>query len=216
MSEATVVAHPPAPLVALTEDEALFRDTVRQFADETVRPHVKEMDEKGVFEHSLIDQFFQLGIMGIEIPEQYGGSGAKFFEAILAVEELSRVDASAGVVVDVQNTLVNNALLRWGNAEQKKRYLPKMATETVGAYALSEASSGSDAFALQTRAVPQGSDYVLNGRKLWITNAKEAGLFVLFASIDPSAGYKGITAFLIENTFPGFAVGKKEDKLGIR
>jgi butyryl-CoA dehydrogenase/short/branched chain acyl-CoA dehydrogenase len=174
------------------------------------------MDEKGVFNKDLIQEFFQLGIMGIEIPEQYGGGGAKFFEAILAVEELSRVDASAGVVVDVQNTLVNNALLRWGNAEQKKRYLPKMAADTVGAYALSEAGSGSDAFALQTRAELKGGDYVINGRKLWITNGKESGLFVLFATIDASAGYKGITAFLIEKDFPRFSVGKKEDKLGIR
>jgi alkylation response protein AidB-like acyl-CoA dehydrogenase len=204
------------PLTTLSEDETLFRDNIRQFADEKIRPLVKEMDEKGVFEKDLIREFFQLGLMGIEIPEQYGGSGAKFFEAILAVEELSRVDASAGVVVDVQNTLVNNALLRWGSEEQKKRYLPRMAAATVGAYALSEANSGSDAFGLQTRAVLKGSEYVLNGRKLWITNAKEAGLFVLFATLDPTAGYKGITAFLIENSFPGFSVGKKEDKLGIR
>src|ERR1700726_4005959 len=202
------------PLTTLSEDETLFRDNIRQFADEKIRPLVKEMDEKGVFEKDLIREFFQLGLMGIEIPEQYGGSGAKFFEAILAVEELSRVDASAGVVVDVQNTLVNNAVLRWGNEEQKKRYLPKMATDTVGAYALSEAGSGSDAFALQTRAALKGSEYLLNGRKLWITNAKEAGLFVLFATIDPSAGYKGITAFLVEKDFPGFTVGKKEKKKG--
>src|ERR1700726_1851430 len=172
------------------------------------------MDEKGVFEKDLIHDFFQLGLMGIEIPEQYGGGGAKFFEAILAVEELSRVDASAGVVVDVQNTLVNYALLGWGNGEQKKGYLPKMAADTVGAYALSEASSGSDAFGLQTRAVLKRGDYVLNGRKLWITNAKEAGLFVLFATLDPAAGYKGITAFLVEKTSPGFTVGKKEKKKG--
>src|SRR5215469_6879585 len=205
----------PSPLTTLTEDELLFRDNIRQFADEKIRPLVKEMDEKGVFDKDLIHDFFQLGLMGIEIPEQYGGGGGKFFEAIVAVEELSRVDASSGVVVDVQNTLVNNALLRWGNEAQKKRYLPKMASETVGAYALSEAGSGSDAFALQTRAARKGSDYVLNGRKLWITNGKEAGLFVLFASLDPSAGYKGITAFLIEKDFPGFTVGKKEDKLGI-
>jgi alkylation response protein AidB-like acyl-CoA dehydrogenase len=216
MPETILQVPAPAPLTTLTEDEILFRDNIRQFADEKIRPLVKEMDEKGVFDHDLIHDFFQLGLMGIEIPEQYGGGGAKFFEAILAVEELSRVDASSGVVVDVQNTLVNNALLRWGNEDQKKRFLPKMATETVGAYALSEAGSGSDAFALQTRAALQGSDYVLNGRKLWITNAKEAGLFVLFASIDASAGYKGITAFLIEKSFPGFTVGKKEDKLGIR
>jgi alkylation response protein AidB-like acyl-CoA dehydrogenase len=216
MPETTLQTPAPAPLTTLTEDEILFRDNIRQFADEKVRPLVKEMDEKSVFEKDLIHDFFQLGLMGIEIPEQYGGGGAKFFEAILAVEELSRVDASSGVIVDVQNTLVNNALLRWGNEEQKKRYLPKMASETVGAYALSEAGSGSDAFALQTRAQLKGSEYVLNGRKLWITNGKEAGLFVLFATLDPSAGYKGITAFLIEKDFPGFTVGKKEDKLGIR
>ena len=207
---------PPLPLTSLTDDEVLFRDNVRQFADEKVRPLAKEMDEKAVFDRGLIDQFFQLGLMGIEIPEQFGGAGGKFFEAILAVEELSRADASAGVIVDVQNTLVNNALLRWATAEQKKRYLPRMAADTAGAYALSEAGSGSDAFALQTRAELKGSDYVLNGRKLWITNAKEAGLFVLFATVDLSAGYKGITAFIIEKEFPGFTVGKKEDKLGIR
>src|ERR1700693_6196574 len=212
----TLQSPVPTPLTALTEDEILFRDNIRQFADDKIRPLVKEMDEKGIFEKSLIQEFFQLGLMGIEIPELSGGGGAKFFEAILAVEELSRVDASAGVVVDVQNTLVNNALLRWGNAEQKKRYLPKMAADTCGAYALSEASSGSDAFGLQTRAELKGSDYVLNGRKLWITNAKEAGLFVLFATLDPTAGYQGITAFLVEKDFPGFSVGKKEDKLGIR
>jgi butyryl-CoA dehydrogenase/short/branched chain acyl-CoA dehydrogenase len=216
MSDATLQATVPTPLTTLTEDEILFRDNIRQFAEDKVRPLVKEMDEKGVFEKDLIEEFFQLGLMGIEIPEQYGGGGGKFFEAILAVEELSRVDASAGVIVDVQNTLVNNALLRWGNAEQKKRYLPKMASDTVGAYALSEAGSGSDAFGLQTRAALGGSEYVLNGRKLWITNGKEAGLFVLFASIDLGAGYKGITAFLVEKNFAGFSVGKKEDKLGIR
>ena len=206
----------PPPLVALAEDELLFRDNIRQFAEDKVRPLVREMDEKGVFDHDLIRQFFQLGLMGIEIPDEYGGGAGSFFEAILAVEELSRVDASAGVVVDVQNTLVNNALLRWATAEQKKRYFPRVASETVGAYALSEAGSGSDAFALQTRAELRGNEYVLNGRKLWITNAKEAGLFVLFATVDPAAGYRGITAFLVDKDFPGFAVGKKEDKLGIR
>jgi alkylation response protein AidB-like acyl-CoA dehydrogenase len=216
MPEAILTAAHPIPLNALTDDEILFRDNIHQFADEKVRPLVKDMDEKGVFDQGLIEQFFQLGLMGIEVPEQYGGGAGTFFEAILAVEELSRVDASAGVVVDVQNTLVNNALLRWGSDEQKKRYLPKMTSSIVGAYALSEASSGSDAFALQTRAQVQGSEYVLNGRKLWITNGNEAGLFILFASIDPSAGYKGITAFIIEKNFPGFSVGKKEDKLGIR
>ena len=210
------LVHPVAPITTLSEDETLFRDTVRQFAEDKIRPHVKEMDEKGVFEQSLLDESFQLGLMGIEIPETYGGSGGTFFEAILAVEEFSRVDASAGVIVDVQNTLVNNALIRWGSDAQKKRYLPKMASDTVGAYALSEAASGSDAFALQTRAELKGGDYVLNGRKLWITNAKEAGLFILFATLDPAKGYKGITAFLVEKGFPGFTVCKKEDKLGIR
>ena len=206
----------PAPLTTLTEDEILFRDNVRQFAEDKIRPLAKEMDEKAVFDHALLDQFFHLGLMGIEIPEQYGGAGGKFFEAILAVEEFSRADASAGVIVDVQNTLVANAILRWANEDQKKRYLPKMATDTVGAYALSEAGSGSDAFALQTKAELKGNDYVLNGRKLWITNGKEAGLFILFATVDASKGYKGITAFLIEKSFPGFTVGKKEDKVGIR
>ncbi len=217
MSQTTATsASAPAPLVSLTEDEVLFRDTVRQFADDSVRPLVKKMDEEGVFEHSLIDQFFQLGLMGIEVPEQYGGGGGTFFEAILAVEELSRVDPSAGVIVDVQNTLVNNALLHWTTEDQKKRYLPRMCADTVGAYALSEAASGSDAFALQTKAEKKGDEYILNGRKLWITNAKEAGIFILLASVDLSAGYKGITAFIVEKTFPGFSVGKKEDKLGIR
>ncbi|MGA2456448.1 MAG: acyl-CoA dehydrogenase [Terriglobales bacterium] len=208
----------PTPLTSLTEDEILFRDNVRQFAEDKIRPLAKEMDEKAVFDHSLIDQFFQLGLMGIEIPEQYGGPGGKFFEAILAVEECSRADASAGVIVDVQNTLVANAILRWANEDQKKRYLPKLTSETLGAYALSEAGSGSDAFALQTKAEVKGNsnDFVLNGRKLWITNSKEAGLFILFATVDASKGYKGITAFLIEKDFPGFTVGKKEDKLGIR
>src|SRR6266851_10293652 len=216
MADAALQVVAPLPLTTFTEDEILFRDNVRQFADDKVRPLAKEMDEKGVFDKALLKQFFQLGLMGIEIPEQYGGAGGKFFEAILAVEELSRADASAGVVVDVQNTLVNNALARWANPEQKKRYLPRMAADTAGAYALSEAGSGSDAFALQTRAQLKRSDYLLNGRKLWITNAKEAGVFVLFATVDPAAGYKGITAFIVEKELPGFTVGKKEDKLGIR
>ncbi len=206
----------PQPLTALTEDEQLFRDSVRQFATETIGPKVREMDEHGKFDPDIVQQFFQLGLMGIEIPEQYGGGGGTFFEAILAVEELSKVDPSAGVIVDVQNTLVNNALLRWGTEDQKKKYLPKMASEWVGAYALSEANSGSDAFALQTRAELKGDEYILNGQKLWITNGKEANLFIIFATVDPAAGYKGITAFLVEKDFPGFTVGKKEDKLGIR
>ena len=213
----TILQRPaPTPLTTLTEDEILFRDNVHQFAEEKIRPLVKEMDEKGIFDKELIHQFFELGLMGIEIPEQYGGGAGTFFEAVLAVEELSRVDASAGVIVDVQNTLVNNAFLRWGSEEQKRRYLPRMAADTCGAYALSEAGSGSDAFALEARAELKGSDYVLNGRKLWITNAKEAGIFILFATVDPAAGYKGITAFIIEKDFSGFSVGKKEDKLGIR
>jgi len=217
MSEAVIEATAvPAPLTNLTEDEVLFRDNVRQFAEEKLRPLVREMDEKQAFDHGLIEQFFQLGLMGIEIPEQYGGGAGSFFEAILAVEEISRVDPSAGVLVDVQNTLVNNALLRWGNEDQRRRYLPRTASNTVGAYALSEAGSGSDAFAMQTRAELRGNEYILNGRKLWITNAKEAGIFILFANADPSAGYRGITAFIVEKEFPGFSVGKKEDKLGIR
>src|ERR1700688_589836 len=216
MPETTLQPAVPAPLTTLSDDEILFRDNIRQFADDKIRPLVREMDEKGIFDKDLIREFFQLGLMGIEIPEQYGGGGAKFFEAILAVEELSRVDASAGVIVDVQNTLVNNALLRWTTEDQKKRYLPRMVADLCGAYALSEAGSGSDAFALQTKAELKGSDYVLNGRKLWITNGKEAGVFILFATVDPAAGYKGITAFIIEKEFPGFTVGKKEDKLGIR
>ena len=217
MPEAVIdVSAPPTPLTSLTEDELLFRDNVRQFAEEKLRPLVREMDEKQVFDHALIEQFFQLGLMGIEIPEQYGGGAGTFFEAILAVEEISRIDPSAGVLVDVQNTLVNNALLRWATEEQKRRYLPRMASDTVGAYALSEAGSGSDAFAMQTRAELRGNEYVIDGRKLWITNGKEAGIFILFANIDPSAGYRGITAFIVEKKFPGFSVGKKEDKLGIR
>jgi alkylation response protein AidB-like acyl-CoA dehydrogenase len=217
MPEALIDASaPPTPLTSLTDDEILFRDNVRQFAEEKLRPLVREMDEKQVFDHGLIEQFFRLGLMGIEIPEQYGGGAGTFFEAILAVEEISRIDPSAGVLVDVQNTLVNNALLRWATEEQKRRYLPRMAADAVGAYALSEAGSGSDAFAMQTRAELRGNEYVINGRKLWITNGKEAGIFILFANIDPAAGYRGITAFIVEKNFPGFSVGKKEDKLGIR
>src|SRR5438477_2147686 len=209
MPETILQLPSPLPLTSFTEDEILFRDNVRQFAEEKVRPLAKEMDEKGVFDQALIEQFFQLGLMAIEVPEQYGGAGGKFFEAILAVEEFSRADASAGVIVDVQNTLVANAILRWATEDQKKRYLPKMAADTVGAYALSEAGSGSDAFALQTKAELKGNDFVLNGRKLWITNGKEAGIFVLMATVDPAAGYKGITAFIVEKDFPGFSVGKK-------
>jgi len=206
----------PAPLTQFSEEEQMFRESVREFAQAKIRPHVRSMDEIGKFEPDLLRQFFEMNLMGIEIPENYGGAGCGFFMSILAVEELSRVDASAGVIVDVQNTLVNNALMRWGNETQRSRYLPQMASRTLGAYALSEAGSGSDAFALKTRAELKGDRYVLNGQKLWITNAVEADLFILFATVDPALGYKGITAFIVEKSFPGFQVGKKEDKLGIR
>ncbi len=209
-------ASAPQPLLVLSEDEQLFRDNIRKFAEESIAPLVHEMDERGVMDHSLVDQFHQLGLMGIEIPEQYGGSGGSFFEAILAVEEISRVDPSCGVLVDVQNTLVNNALIRWGTDAQKQQYLPKMCNEWVGSYALSEAAAGSDAFALATRAEDKGDHWLLNGQKLWITNGKESSLFIVITTVDPSAGYKGITAFIVEKGFPGFTVGKKEDKLGIR
>jgi alkylation response protein AidB-like acyl-CoA dehydrogenase len=204
------------PLTSLTDEDALFRQSVREFAEQQIRPLASEMDEKGKFAPELIQQFFELGLMGIEVPEQYGGQGGSFFNAILAVEELSRVDASAGVIVDVQNTLVNNAILRWGNEDQKKKYSTRLAADTVGAYALSEAGSGSDAFALSTRGEDKGDHFVLNGRKLWITNGAEAGLFIVFANVAPDKGYRGITAFLVERDLPGFTVGKKENKLGIR
>jgi alkylation response protein AidB-like acyl-CoA dehydrogenase len=203
-------------LTKLSEDERLFHDTVLDFAKQRIGPRVSEMDESATLEPSLLPALFELGVMGIEIPEAYGGASASFFTAILAVEALARVDPSVSVLVDVQNTLVVNALLRWATDEQKRRYLPKMASEWVGSYALSEASSGSDAFALKLRAEKRGDRYVLNGRKLWITNAAESSLFVVFANVDPSLGYKGITAFIVEKSFPGFAVGKKEHKLGIR
>jgi alkylation response protein AidB-like acyl-CoA dehydrogenase len=204
------------PLTVLLEDEAILRDSVRAFADAEVRPLVREMDEHAKIPRTLVDRLFELGVMGIEIPESYGGSGGTFFHAVLAVEELSRVDPSVGVLVDVQNTLVINAVLRWGSDDIKRRYLPRLASSVVGAYALSEAGSGSDAFALTTTARKDREGFVLNGRKLWITNGNEADLFIVFATIDSSAGYRGITAFLVERGFDGFTVGKKEDKLGIR
>src|SRR5262245_8949252 len=204
------------PLTVLAEDEAILRDSVRQFSDARVRPLVREMDEHAKIPRSLVDQLFELGVMAIEIPESYGGAGGSFFHSVLAVEELSRVDPSIGVFVDVQNTLVINALMRWGNDDIKRRYLPKLAANTVGAYALSEAGSGSDAFALVTRAREDGDAFVLNGRKLWITNANEADIFLIFASVAPDAGYRGITAFVVERGTPGFTVGKKEVKVGIR
>jgi len=204
------------PLTVLAEDERIFRDSVREFAQARVKPLVREMDECASFPRTLIDELFALGVMGIEVPERYGGADGRFFHSVLAVEELSRVDPSVGVLVDVQNTLVINALLKWGNDDIKQRYLGGLAAKTVGAYALSEAGSGSDAFALTTRARQETGSYVITGRKLWITNANEADLFIVFATIDPSAGYRGITAFLVERGMAGFTVGKKEDKLGIR
>jgi short/branched chain acyl-CoA dehydrogenase len=207
---------PVSPLTDFTEEENLFRESVAEFAAERIGPYVSEMDQRGEFRRELIDEFFELGLMGIEIPEKYGGAGATFFMSILAVEELSRIDASAGVICDVQNTLVNNCVMRWGSEEVRERYLPRLASEWIGAYALSESTSGSDAFALRARAEQIGDGWVLNGQKLWITNGKEADLFIVFATIDPELGYKGITAFLVESSFPGFKLGAKEDKLGIR
>ncbi len=213
-------------LTRLSQDEALFRDSVYEFADREIRPHVREMDEHATIPPQLIDKLFDLGVMGIEVPESYGGAGATFFHSVLAVEALSQVDPSIGVLVDVQNTLVINAFNRWASDAQKAAYLPKLASSTVGAYALSESGSGSDAFAMSTRArlrddvasARQATDgeWILNGRKLWITNANEAGVFIVFANINPEAGYRGITAFIVERGVNGFTVGKKEDKLGIR
>lgn len=207
---------PVAPLTVLQEEERLFQNSVRQFAKERLTPHVRAMDEEGKFRKDLLREMFQLGLMGIGIQEQYGGQGGSFFQSVLAIEELAEVDPSASVIVDVQNTLVANAIERWANAEQKQKYLSRLATESVGSYALSEAGSGSDAFALTTRAFPDGGGYRLSGRKLWITNAAEADIFLIFATIEPSAGYRGITCFLVEKGMAGFQVGKKEDKLGIR
>ena len=215
MSAATLT-ETPQPLTILTEEEQMFQATVRNFARKEIAPYVREMDDAGVFRKDIIDKFFALGLMGIDIPEEYGGQGGQFFQSILAIEEIAAVDPSAGVIVDVQNTLVTNAVQRWATEDQKRKYLTRLATDTVGSYALSEAGSGSDAFALQTRAVDKGDYYSLTGRKLWITNAAEAGFYLVFATINPEAGYKGITCFMVERNFPGFQVGKKEDKLGIR
>ncbi|HZR25216.1 MAG TPA: acyl-CoA dehydrogenase [Vicinamibacterales bacterium] len=214
MTTKTDIARPA--LTVLADDEALFRDSVYEFADREIRPLVREMDEHAKIPKQLIAKLFDLGVMGIEVPESYGGAGATFFHAALAVEALSRVDPAIGVLVDVQNTLVINALMRWGTEDIRRRYLPKMATSAIGAYALSEAGSGSDAFAMAARARQDGESFVITGRKLWITNANEADLFIVFANINPDAGYRGITAFLVERGFAGFTVGKKEDKLGIR
>ena len=212
----TLVPTRSLPLTDLSEEELLFKEQVRAFAEEKVRPLVHAMDEEARMAPELIKGCFDLGIMGVEIPEKFGGAGATFFMSALVIEELARVDASLAVLVDVQNTLVNNAILRWGSEAMKAKYFPKLATKWVGAYALSEAGSGSDAFALACKALDQGDHYELTGRKLWITNAAEAELFIVMATLDPTKGYKGITSFLVERTFPGFSVGKKENKLGIR
>lgn len=211
------MAHDIMPaLTSLSEDETLLRDSVTEFAEGQIRPAVRDMEEHAKIPRALIDQLFELGVMAVEIPEQYGGAGGTFFHSVLVVEALSRVDPSVGVMVDVQNTLVINAIMRWGSDELKGRYLPGLASKAVGAYALSEAGAGSDAFALAARAVVDGDHYVLNGRKLWITNGNEADVFIVFANVNPQAGYRGITAFMVERGMPGFTVGKKEDKLGIR
>jgi alkylation response protein AidB-like acyl-CoA dehydrogenase len=203
-------------LTTFSEEEQLFANSVREFAEAEIKPYVREMDAAGKMRPEIISKAFELGLMGIEVPDEYGGSGGTFFMACIAIEELARVDASVSVCVDVNNTLVTNAFLNYGTEAQKKKYLSMLSTNTVGAYALSEAASGSDAFALQTKAEDKGDYYLLNGRKLWITNGNEAGIFIVFATIDPSKGYKGITAFVVEKDFPGFSVGHKEDKLGIR
>jgi butyryl-CoA dehydrogenase/short/branched chain acyl-CoA dehydrogenase len=216
MAEATLTDNRSLPLTDLSQDERDFRAAVREFAEERIRPMVRKMDEESTIPRELIDACFELGLMGVEIPDQYGGSGATFFMSIVAIEELARVDPALAVLVDVQNTLVNNALLRWASDAQKAKYFPLLASKWVGAYALSEAGSGSDAFALACRAEDEGDHYTLTGRKLWITNAAEAELFIVMATLDPARGYKGITSFLVEKSFPGFSVGKKEDKLGIR
>jgi butyryl-CoA dehydrogenase/short/branched chain acyl-CoA dehydrogenase len=211
----THIAHSPA-LTQLSEEESLFFSTVRQFAEEKIAPFVRTMDDEQHLAPGLVEQIFELGLMGIEIPEELGGAGGSFFDSVLAIEALSTVDPGVAVLVDVHNTLMVNALLRWGTEEQHRKWLPRLAADTAGAYALSEAGSGSDAFALQTRAVAVAGGYRLDGRKLWISSAREAGLFIVFATLDPAAGYKGITAFLVEKGAPGFTVGRKEDKLGIR
>ncbi len=203
-------------LTQLSEDEIQFRDAVRDFAENEIKPLVQEMDNKAEMNPGLIKKLFEMGLMGVESPEKYGGAGSTFMMACLAVEELARVDGSVSVLMDVQNTLVTNAFIKWGSEAIKDKYMPKMATEWIGAYALSESGSGSDAFALKTRAELKGDKYVINGSKLWITNGKEATVFIVFASVDLSKGYKGITAFLVEKGMPGFTIGKKEDKLGIR
>lgn len=202
--------------LSLSEDDRIFKSTVLRFARERIAPHVRAMDEAAVFRKDLLHEMFELGLMGVEIPEEFGGQGGSFFQSVLAIEALATVDPAAAVIVDVQNTIANNILLRWGNEEQKRRYLPRLAADTVASFALSEAGAGSDAFALATRAIRDGDTFRITGRKLWITNAAEAGIFFLFANAAPDQGYRGITCFLIERNTAGFTVGKKEDKLGIR
>jgi len=204
----------PNPLTALNEEDKTFQSSVLQFARERISPHVRSMDAAGVFRPALLKEMFALGLMGIEIPEEFGGQGGSFFQSVLAIEALAQVDPAAAVIVDVQNTIANNILLRWGNDEQKKRYLPRLATDTVTAFALSEAGSGSDAFALATRAVRYGQNFRLTGGKMWITNAAEAGVFFLFANADPEKGYRGITCFLVERDTAGFKVGKRRTSWG--
>ncbi len=206
----------PSPLTRLSEEEQLFHSTVLDFAQKTIAPLVRTMDDAQQFDHAILRQLFELGLMGIEVPEQHGGAAGSFFDAVLAIQAISTVDPAVAVLVDVHNTLVVNALRRWATDAQKRQWLPRLAKDIPGAYALSEAGSGSDAFALQTRAEATSAGYRLNGRKLWISNAREAGLFIVFATLDPAAGYRGITAFLVEKSTPGFTVGRKEDKLGIR
>lgn len=203
-------------LTMLTDDEIAFRDAIREFAENEIKPLVHQMDHNAKMDSGLIQKLFSMGLMGIETPEKFGGAGSSFTMACLAVEEIGRVDGSVSVLVDVQNTLVTNAMLRWANDKQKDKYLPLLAQKLVGAYALSESSSGSDAFALKLKAEEKGDHYLLNGHKLWITNGAEASLFLVFANVDPTKGYKGITGFIVEKDFAGFKIGKKEDKLGIR
>jgi len=208
--------EPFKPLTHFTEDENMLREAAADFAKSSIAPLVHEMDEKAKLDSNLIKEFFEMGLMGIEIPDTLQGGGGTFFMTILAIEEIAKVDASTSVFMDVQNTLVNNAFLNFGSEDLNIRFLPRLATDTVGAYALSEASSGSDAFSLKTKAEKKGDEYILNGNKLWITNGNEADIFLIFANIDPSKGHKGITGFVVERDFEGFSVGKKEDKLGIR
>jgi butyryl-CoA dehydrogenase/short/branched chain acyl-CoA dehydrogenase len=212
----TVAEPAAAPLTQLNSDEKLFQNSVRRFARERLAPHVRAMDEASKFRKDLLDDMFEMGLMGIDIKEEYGGQGGTFFQSIIAIEELAKVDPAAAVIVDVQNTLVSNAIEAWGTPAQKRKYLSKLAAQSVGSYALSEPAAGSDAFALTTRAISQADGHSITGRKLWITNAAEADVFLVFATINPAAGYKGITCFLVERGMPGFSVGRKEDKLGIR